>query len=83
MGKVRKEIVSDLKTITNKGFKIALQKSLILGKFCLTEQFFFGIGLFAPTFKVQCPNFLDFRNPWGKVEEANDLRFENFCYKRV
>ena len=48
-------------------------------------QFFFFIGwhclnVFCPPLpEVQCPNFLDFWNPWGKVMERNGLRFENFC----
>ena len=29
--------------------------------------------------EVQCPNFLDIRNPWGKVMERSVLRFENIC----
>ena len=32
-----------------------------------------------PLLKVQCPNFLDIWNPWGKVMERSGLRFENFC----
>ena len=31
--------------------------------------------------EVQCPNFLDIRNPWGKVMERNGLRFKQFCSK--
>ena len=36
-----------------------------------------------PLPKVQCPNFLDFRNTWGKVMERSGLRFENCCSWRV
>ena len=36
-------------------------------------------SILPPLPKVQCPNFLDFRNTWGKVMERNGLRFENFC----
>ena len=35
--------------------------------------------LFAPFSEVQCLNFLDFQNPWGKIMERNGLRYENFC----
>ena len=31
--------------------------------------------------KVQCPNFLDFWNPWWKVMERSGLRFETFAHK--
>ena len=67
---------------------IATQKKFFLGKFCLTEQDFLVLvfltpfnGIFAhpPLPKVQCPNFFNFRNPWGKVRERSRLRFENFC----
>ena len=38
-------MVSDLKTFTKEGCKIAKQKKFVfLGEFCLTEQYFFGIG---------------------------------------
>ena len=36
---------SDLKTISDKEHKIAAAKIMFLGKFCLTEQDFFGIGV--------------------------------------
>ena len=28
-----------------------------------------------PLPEVQCPNFLDIHNPWGKIMERNSLRF--------
>ena len=34
-----------------------------------------------PLPKVQCPNFLDFRNPWGKRMERRGLRSETFAHK--
>ena len=38
-----------------------------------------GLNVFVPPLpKVQCQNFLDIRNPWGKVLETSGLRFENF-----
>ena len=36
-----------------------------------------------PLPEVQCPSFLDIRNPWRKVIERNGLRFELFCSKMV
>ena len=32
-----------------------------------------------PLPEVQCPSFIDIRNPWRKVMERNCLRFEIFC----
>ena len=49
---------------------------------CLFVRHTFSLRLtvfLPPLPKVQCPNFLDFRNPWGKVMERSGLRFENFC----
>ena len=37
--------------------------------------------LFAPLPEVQCPKYLEIRNPWGKVMERSGLRFENFTNK--
>ena len=39
-----------------------------------------NLTVFLPPLpEVQCPNFLDFQNPWGKVLERSGLRFEDFC----
>ena len=44
------------------------------------HTFSLRLTVFLPPLpEVQCPNFLDFRNPWGKVMERSGLRFENFC----
>ena len=81
-------MISDLKTITNKGCKIPARKKEEekKGQFCHTEHHFLVSvfltlfnGLFAPTslspmFKL----FLDFRNPWEEVMERSGLRLENF-----
>ena len=41
-----------------------------------------NLTVFLPPLpEVQCPNFLDFRNPLGKVMKRSCLRFENFCSK--
>ena len=42
-GKVMVKRVSDRKTLPKKGCKIATQKKMFLGEFCLTEQDFFCI----------------------------------------
>ena len=36
-------------------------------------------ALWADAFKRE--NFLEIRNPWGKVMEKNGLTFENFVWK--
>ena len=49
---------------------------------CLFVRHTFSLRLtvfLPPLPEVQCPNFLDIRNPWGKVMERSGLRFENFC----
>ena len=37
--------------------------------------------LCAPTSKVQCPNFLDIRNPCDKVVETSGFRLDIFAWK--
>ena len=78
-------MVSDLKTFTNTGCKIAAQKKVsfwenvaLLTRIFLVSVFLTQFnGLFAPT--SQSPNFLDFRKALGKVMEKSGLRFDNFC----
>ena len=72
-------MVSDLKTSAHKGFKIAATEKVFKGFFL--HMFTLFKRLFALTSKVQCPNFLDFWNPWGEKMERRGLRFENFCLK--
>ena len=44
------------------------------------RTFSLRLNVFFPQLpKVQCRNFLDFRNSRGKVMERSGLRFENFC----
>ena len=60
------------------------------GSKIVTANFFFmdcfficsvRVNAFLPLFpEVQCPNFLNFRNPLGKVMKRFCLRFENFCF---
>ena len=48
------------------------------------RDFFVSLCLmvFLPSFlKVQCLNFLDFRNPCGKVMKRSGLKFKNFAHK--
>ena len=58
-------MVSDLKTFVHKGCKIAAAKKSFLWIFF--HLFTLFKRLFAPLPKVQFPNLLDFKNPWGKV----------------
>ena len=49
---------------------------------------FFGFRSFLMDFlpplpKVECPIFLEIRNPWGKVFERNGLRYQHFYLKIV
>ena len=72
-----KEVVSDLKIFAHKGCKIAVAKKVFYRFFNICS---FCLNIFLPPLpEVQCPNFLDFRNLWGKVLEKSGLRFENFC----
>ena len=36
-----------------------------------------------PIAEVECPIFLEIWNPWGKVMEKSDLRYEHFCLEIV
>ena len=76
-------MVSALNMFAQNWSKIAVAKKVFDGFF-----FFFicslGLNVFLPQLpKVQCPNFLDIRNPWGKVMEQSGLRFEHFSSKMV
>ena len=44
----------------------------------------YRLTVFLPPLpEVGCPNFLEIRNPWGKVMERSGLRFEHFCLEVV
>ena len=59
------------------GLKLPRQKNFFLHFFICSLR----LNVFFPPLpKVQCPNFLDFRNPWGKPMERSGIRFEYFCY---
>ena len=81
-GKVMERSGLRFKSFTNKGCKIAAQKNCFWANFSIFlwyRCFSLRLTVFLPPLpEVQCPNFLDFRNPWGKVMERSGLRFENF-----
>ena len=59
------EVVSDLKTFAHKECKIAAAKTVFTDFFYICSL---CLNVFLPPLpKVQCPHFLDIRNPWGKV----------------
>ena len=39
--------------------------------------------ILLPFPEVECPKFLEIRNPWGKVLERSGLRIEHFCWEVV
>ena len=44
----------------------------------------YRLNVFLPPLpKVECPIFLEIRNPWGKLMERSGLRYEYFCLKIV
>ena len=44
----------------------------------------YRLNVFLPPLpKVECPFFLEIRNPWGKVMERCGLRFKHFCLEVV
>ena len=68
-------MVSDLKSLALKGCKFAAA-----GKVFFYRFFSLSLNLFLPPLpKIQCPYFLDFWNPWGKVTKRSGLKFYNFC----
>ena len=74
------------KLLLIKGVRLPRKEKFVLGEFCLSEQDFFCYQFISlrltvflpPLHEVKCPNFLDFRNPWGKVMERSGLWFKNF-----
>ena len=67
-------MVSDLKAFAHKGCKIVAAKKVFY-RFLLIFSFHLNVFLHILP-GVQCPNFLDFQNPWGKVME----RSGHVCY---
>ena len=75
---------AQIKKNMKKGCKIVARKKNVFGQI-LPFWGFFSVSLCLTVFltsflKVQCPNFLDFRNPWGKVMKSG-LRLKNFTHK--
>ena len=52
---------------------------------CLFLHFLrYRLNVFLPPLpKVGCQNFLEIRNPWGKVMERSGLRFDKFSLEVV
>ena len=64
----------DFKTFARKECKIAAAKKFFTDFFFICSL---RLNVFLPSFlKVQCQNFLDFQNPWGKKmkEFVSDLK---------
>ena len=52
--------------------------------FSVCSLFRYHLNVFLPQLpKVGCPQFLEIRNPWGKVMDRSGLRFETFINKGV
>ena len=44
----------------------------------------YRLTVFLPPLpEVECPIFLEIRNPWGKVMERTGLTFEHFCLEVI
>ena len=66
------------KNLAHKGCKSAAAKKKFFRFFHLFTLF--KLNVFLPPFpEVQCQNFFDFMNPWGKVMQRRGLRFETFA----
>ena len=73
------------KLIERSGLRFEFFFAQKLCKIAAAKKVFYRIFFFICTLrltvflpplpKVQCPNFLDFQNPWGKVMEISGLRF--------
>ena len=79
-GKVMERSSLRFEFFTNTGCKIAAQKKVCLGALLSMIFFYLCFSLclkvcFPPLCKFQCPNFFNFRNPWGKVMKRNGLGF--------
>ena len=67
-----------------------MQRNFVFGRifpygsvfFCWSRCFSYRLTVILPLLsKIQCLNFLEFLNPWGKVSERSGLIFENFAHK--
>ena len=64
--------------LAHKGCKIAAAKIVFYRLFFLIFSLRLNVFM-LPLSEAQCPNFLDFWNPWGKLMKRSGLRFENCC----
>ena len=75
-------MVSDIKTVAQKGFKIAAAKKFFRDFFFFISSLCLNVFL-SPLPEVGCPKILEIRNPWGKVMDRSGLTFEIFCLELV
>ena len=85
-GKVMKEVLSDLKTFTNKGCKIATQKKFIFGQILLYQAGLFWYrstfnGLFASISQSSMSKLFRLSESLGGKMERSGLRFEKCLIK--
>ena len=74
-------MVWDLNIFSQKWSEITRRKKFFTHFFPLCS---INLNVFLPPLPaVQCPNFLDFPNPWGKFMERNGLIFQYICSKRL
>ena len=60
------------------------KKKFLQKKFLIFSLLRYCLNVFVPPFlEVECPNFLEIQNSWGKVLKRSGLRFEQFCSKMV
>ena len=75
-GKIMDRSGPRFENFAHKGCKIAAAEFIFTDFFLICSLY---LNVFLPQIrKVQCPNFLGFQNPRGKIMEGNGLRFENF-----
>ena len=73
-------MISDLNIFAQKWSEIAATKKVFFTDF-FSFVYFLGTIFLPPLLKVECPKFVEIRNPLGKVLERSGLRFEHF--KRI
>ena len=64
--------------LSQKRFKIEVAKKVFFYGFFPLCSLHLNV-LLPPLPEIQCPNFLDFLNPWGKLMKRSGLRVEYFC----
>ena len=83
MIKMLNRVICSMNCIVFKELALRQQRrcQFMYGSVPFSHNFF--NGLYPPLPGVHCPNFLDIRNPWGKVMDRSGLGFGNFCSKMV